>query len=70
VPGSQNSTNLARVNAVAARLSPSPDFVAFLGDEVIGLTRDMGSLRSQWRTWLDHEMAWLDRSRTPLYHVA
>lgn len=55
---------------MAARLSPASEFVAFLGDEVIGLTRDLTVLRNQRRTWLDQEMSWLDRSRIPLYHVA
>ncbi len=70
VAGSLHAENLARVNAIASRLSPSPEFVVFLGDEIAGLTRDITSLRSQWRTWLDREMSWLTNSSIPLYHVA
>jgi hypothetical protein len=58
------------VNAVAARLFPLPELIAFLGDEIVGLTRDMESLRTQWRNWLEHEMGWRDRFAIPLYHVA
>lgn len=69
VPGAPHEATTAQVNAVAARLDPPPEFVCFLGDEVIGLTSDLAALRAQWRHWLDHEMAWLDRSRVPVYHT-
>jgi hypothetical protein len=35
----------------------------------MGLTTSEEDLRAQWRYWLDHEMAWLDRTVTPLYNV-
>src|SRR3546814_19768554 len=47
----------------------SSEFILFPGDEVIGLTRDEAALRAQWRHWFEVEMAWLDRSRIPLFHT-
>lgn len=69
VPGGRHEATTAAVNRVAARLDPPPEFVCFLGDEVLGLTTDEAALRRQWSYWFDHEMAWLDRSRIPLYHT-
>jgi hypothetical protein len=59
----------ATVNAVIQRLDPSPEFIAFPGDEISGLTADADALRAQWRYWFEHEMAWLDRAAIPLYHT-
>jgi hypothetical protein len=61
--------NLAATNKVIQRLSPPPEFIAFLGDEVAGLTPDPDELRAQWRHWLDREMAWLDRQAIPLWNT-
>ncbi len=58
----------AAVNSVIARLNPAPEFIVFLGDEIIGLTNDEAELRKQWDYWLNHEMAWLDRKAIPLYN--
>ncbi|GGJ29801.1 metallophosphoesterase family protein [Neoroseomonas lacus] len=69
VPGAQHEQTFAAVNAVVRRLSPQPDFILFPGDEVIGLTPDPAALRGQWRHWLDVEMGWLDRQRTPIWHT-
>ncbi|MBI2191455.1 MAG: metallophosphoesterase [Planctomycetes bacterium] len=70
VPGRVTESNFAAVNSVIQRLSPFPEFLAFLGDHVFGLTQDASELRRQWRHWLDHEMAWLARRKdTPVYHV-
>ncbi|MDP3855595.1 metallophosphoesterase [Phenylobacterium sp.] len=69
VPGAPHEATFAAVNAVAAALHPEPEFVLFLGDEIVGLTADEAVLERQWRHWLDREMAWLDRSRTPLWHT-
>jgi hypothetical protein len=69
IPGALHEETAASVNQVVAALSPQPDFVCFLGDEVMGLTTDEAALRAQWRYWLDQEMAWLDRAVTPLYNV-
>ena len=67
VPGAPHEAAFAAVNAVVARLRPRPEFIAFPGDEVIGLTTDDDALRRQWRHWLDYEMAWLDPA-VPRYH--
>ncbi|MCB1386444.1 MAG: metallophosphoesterase [Nitratireductor sp.] len=69
VPGALHERTFRAVNEMVARLMPEPEFIVFPGDEVIGLTNDMAALRAQWRHWLDTEMAWLDRSRIPLYHT-
>jgi hypothetical protein len=69
VPGAPHERTFASVNAVVSRLSPKPEFIGFLGDEVIGLTTDEDELRAQWRYWFDVEMAWLDRRVIPLYHT-
>lgn len=70
VPGGRHEATFASVNAVARRLDPKPDFIAFLGDEVIGLTADKAALRAQWRHWLDVETAWIDRNETPVWHTS
>jgi hypothetical protein len=69
VPQGAHEANLAAVNAVADRLRPRPEFVCFLGDEIVALTTDPDALRRQWRYWLDHEMGWLDRRTIPLFHT-
>ena len=68
VPGGPHEETHRSVNQIVARLCPEPEFIVFPGDEVIGLTNDMDGLRAQWRYWLDREMAWLDRSRVPLFN--
>jgi hypothetical protein len=69
VAGAPHEATFAAVNAVVRRLRPHPEFICFPGDEIIGLTADDVELRRQWRYWLDHEMAWLDRAAIPLYHT-
>lgn len=69
LPGALHETTFASVNAVVARLDPAPEFIVFPGDEITGLTRDEAALRAQWRHWFEVEMAWLDRSRIPLFHT-
>ena len=69
VPGAPHETTFAVVNGVVARLHPRPEFICFPGDEIQGLTADMTALRAQWHHWFDHEMVWLDRDATPLYHT-
>lgn len=68
VPGALHERTFASVNAVVRRLHPPPSFIVFPGDEIAGLTADPDELRAQWCHWLDHEMAWLDRAATPLWH--
>lgn len=69
IPGAPHAVNFAAINAVVQRLSPPPAFILFLGDEIAGLTPDTARLQAQWRHWLDHEMAWLDRRAIPLWHT-
>lgn len=69
VPGALHEETFAAVNRVLQRLDPQPEFVAFPGDEIRGLTADAAALHAQWRYWFDHEMAWLDRNTIPLYHT-
>ncbi|TCR93335.1 metallophosphoesterase [Rhizobium sp. BK376] len=69
VPGALHERTFASVNTVVQRLDPPPEFILFPGDEVIGLTADADDLRAQWRHWLDVEMSWLDRAKTPLWHT-
>ena len=69
VPGAPHERSFAEINAVIRRLSPQPEFIIFTGDEIRGLTADPNELRHQWRHWLDHEMAWLDRRAIPLWHT-
>jgi hypothetical protein len=69
IPGGRHEATFAAVNRVAQRLDPAPEFVAFLGDEVVGLTDDADALRAQWRHWLDVETAWIDRAAMPVFHT-
>jgi hypothetical protein len=67
IPGQPHEQTFASVNAVIRRLDPHPDFILFPGDEIAGLTADPAELRAQWHHWHHHEMAWLDRERTPVW---
>jgi hypothetical protein len=69
IPGAQAELNLAAVNAVVRQLKPEPEFICFLGDHIAGYPEEREALRSQWRYWLDHEMAWAMQRGMPLYHV-
>lgn len=68
VPNALHEKTHAKINAVVNRLLPKPDFIIFPGDEVIGLTADEAELRQQWQYWLEHEMAWLDTDKIPIYN--
>ncbi|MDP1962297.1 MAG: GNAT family N-acetyltransferase [Reyranella sp.] len=69
VAGALHERTFASVNAAVRRLTPSPEFILFLGDEIAGYTADADTLRRQWRHWLDHEMGWLDRRAIPMWHT-
>jgi hypothetical protein len=69
IPGAPHERSFAAINAVLRRLSPRPEFILFLGDEVSGLTPDPNELRAQWRHWREHEMGWLDQAAIPLWHA-
>ena len=68
VPGAAHEKTFAGVNDIVRRLAPQPQFIVFAGDEIAGLTSDPELLRSQWRHWLDNEMAWVDRCAIPIWH--
>ncbi|MBL4576452.1 MAG: metallophosphoesterase [Opitutaceae bacterium] len=70
IPGGPFERNFAHVNGALQQLDPPPDFILFLGDHVDGAGCDEDSLREQWHHWLTKEMAWLDSSRIPIYHLA
>ena len=67
--GARNEANLSEVNAAIEALDAQPDFICFLGDEIMGLASDPVELRRQWRHFFAREMAWLGRGTTPLYHT-
>jgi len=69
VPNALHERTFASVNAVVRRFHPQPEFILFPRDEIIGLVPDAEALRAQWRYWLDNEMAWLDRKKTPMWHT-
>ncbi len=68
IAGAMHEETFRQVNAAIRALASPPDFICFLGDEIMGLTTDAEQLRRQWRHFFDREMAWLDRDLTPLYH--
>ncbi len=63
-----NAANLRQVNAAIEDLEHKPDFICFLGDEIMGLADERADLLRQWRRFFDGEMAWLKRAGIPLYH--
>ena len=67
VPGGPFEKTFTTINTVLRRLNPAPEFILFAGDHINGVTPDEALLRSQWRYFFDHELAWLDRAKTPLY---
>ena len=56
-----------------ARLASDRDFICFLGDHIMGLTKDSTpspeDLRRQWRYWLDHEFAFARETGIDIYHL-
>ena len=69
IPDGRHEQTTAAINRVVRAIEPSPEFICFPGDEIIGLTADPDQLRAQWRHWFEVEMAWLDRKTIPLYHT-
>ena len=68
IAGAPHEETFRQVNAALSALEAPPDFICFLGDEIMGLTTDAEQLRRQWRRFFKREMAWLDRDAIPLYH--
>ena len=58
-------SNFASVNAVVARLQPGPEFICFLGDNIVG-SKDHDLLRSEWDYWFV-QMAWSKHRDIPVY---
>ncbi len=69
IAGAPHEATFRQVNAAIRALDQPPEFICFLGDEIMGLTTDADELRRQWRHFFEHEMAWLDRESIPLYHT-
>ena len=69
IAGAPHERNFRQVNAAISALDAPPDFICFLGDEIMGLTTEADELRRQWRHFFRREMAWLDRDAIPLYHT-
>ena len=69
IAGARHERTFAGVNATLQRLSPPPEFIVFLGDEIAGLTADPNELRAQWRYWREKEMGWLDTMAIPLWQT-
>ncbi|MBL1420961.1 MAG: metallophosphoesterase, partial [Alphaproteobacteria bacterium] len=68
VPNAPHEKTHAKINNIISKLLPTPEFIIFPGDEVIGLTADEAELKKQWQYWLNHEMAWLDTASISLYN--
>jgi hypothetical protein len=69
IPDRPFEKNFASINRALKQLDPPPEFIIFLGDHVEGAGCSEDDLKSQWKHWLTKEMAWLDTSRTPIYHI-
>ena len=69
MPGALHESNFRQINGVIQALAAPPEFICFLGDEIMGLTTNPDELRAQWRYFFEREMAWLDRESIPLYHT-
>jgi hypothetical protein len=66
IPGTIYEKNLRSVNAIVARIQPSPEWILFPGDAISGGS-DAAELRRQWDYWHNTEMKWLQRTNIPLY---
>ena len=69
IAGAPHEASFRQVNAAIRALDQPPEFICFLGDEIMGLTTDADELRRQWQHFFAREMAWLDRDDIPLYHT-
>ncbi len=68
IAGALHEKNFQQVNESICALETAPQFICFLGDEIMGLTTDQAELRWQWWYFFERELAWLDRATIPLYH--
>lgn len=69
IAGAPQETNLRQINAAINALDQPPEFICFLGDEIMGLTTDADELRRQWRRFFGRELVGLDRDAIPHYHT-
>ncbi len=69
VPGAPHEKTFRQINSAISALMAAPQFICFLGDEIMGLSADGVELRQQWQHFFEQEMAWLDRAAIPLYHT-
>lgn len=68
IAGAPHEATFRQVNAAIDALDTPPDFICFLGDEIMGLTTDENELRRQWQHFFTREMSWLDCDAIPLFH--
>lgn len=69
IEDSLHESNFRQINQSIRALDTAPQFICFLGDEIMGLTTDRSELRQQWRYFFARELAWMDRAAVPLYHT-
>ena len=69
IAGAPHEATFRQINAAIRALDQQPEFIGFLGDEIMGLTTDADELRRQWQHFFGRELAWLDRDAIPLYHT-
>ena len=69
VADGMHAKNFSQVNAAIRALTAPPQFICFLGDEIMGLSADEAELRRQWQHFFEQELLWLDRAAIPLYHT-
>ncbi len=69
VADGMHEKNFSQVNAAIRALAAPPQFICFLGDEIMGLSADEAELRRQWQHFFEQELLWLDRAAIPLYHT-
>ncbi len=50
-------------------MTPAPEFIAFLGDEIMGLVNDEKALEAQWRHWDGTEMRRFRDPNIPIYNT-
>ena len=48
MPGALHESNFRQINGVIQALAAPPEFICFLGDEIMGLTANPDDLRAQW----------------------
>jgi Calcineurin-like phosphoesterase len=70
IPLTPHEEIFSRVNAAMARLTPSPEFIVFLGDHIKGYVDTREELLAQWRHFLENEFDPVRRITRDVYPVA